>query len=83
MKTISATKARKNIADLLDAVVRNNEVIGISRRNRIDAILMKFPETYDPNYNDITNLSAASASFDFWADEPELYSLEDAKESYV
>lgn len=83
MKTITATNARKNIADLLDSVVRENEVIGISRRNKIDAILIKFPEAYNPAYNDITNVNATSSSFDFWEDEPDLYTLDDAKEVYV
>lgn len=34
------------------------------------------------NVNEITNINAYSKSFDFLADEPELYSVSDLKEKY-
>ena len=37
---------------------------------------------YDKNMNEITNISANSKSFDFLANEPELYSVSDLKKKY-
>jgi antitoxin (DNA-binding transcriptional repressor) of toxin-antitoxin stability system len=83
MKTISTTEARKNIADLVNHVRETGEAFAIGRRNRPEVLVIKFPEAYNPSYNDITNVNATSASFDFWEDEPDIYTLDDAKEVYV
>jgi len=44
----------------------------------------KCPEhpIYNTNVNEITNINALSKSFDFLADEPELYSILDLKKKY-
>jgi len=49
------------------------------RRNSIDALLIPFPKAYRKNTNDITNVNMYSKSFDFLADEPELYCASDVK----
>jgi len=37
---------------------------------------------YNTNVNEITNINALSKSFDFLADEPELYSVSDLRKKY-
>jgi len=37
---------------------------------------------YNKNVNEITNINACSKSFDFLADELDLYSVSDLKEKY-
>lgn len=83
MKTITTTEARKKIATLVNHVRETGEAFAIGRRNRPEVLVIKFPEAYNPSFNDITNVNATSASFDFWKDEPDIYTLEDAKEVYV
>ena len=82
-KVITTTEARKNIAAIINTIKETGEVFAIGRRNRPEVLMIKFPEAYNSEYNEITNLNATSASFDFLADEPDLYTLDDAKEVYV
>jgi hypothetical protein len=44
---------------------------------------MEFLLHHNSELNDITNINAASTSFDFLADEEDIYSLSDLKEQYV
>ncbi|MEK9184682.1 MAG: hypothetical protein AAB866_00770 [Patescibacteria group bacterium] len=83
MKVVTTTIARKNIGNMLNRVKYSGEVFGIGRRNSIDALLIKFPNTYNKDLNDITNINANSESFDFLADEPEIYSVSDLRKKYV
>ena len=82
MKIISSSSARKNISTLVDDVVETGEAVAIKRHNEIEALIIKFPREYRKDVSDITNLNAYSKSFDFLADEPDLYSREDIKEYY-
>lgn len=80
MKTIiSSTEVRKNISDMIDTVRETNGVFLIGRHGEAEAVLLKFPTAYRAGTSDITNINAYSASFDFLADEPELYSAKDIK----
>ena len=83
MKIISTTNARKNIKTLVDRVKYRGETFAIGRRNSIDALLVQFPQAYNKNLNDITNVNTYSKSFDFLKDEPEAYSAADIKGSYA
>jgi PHD/YefM family antitoxin component YafN of YafNO toxin-antitoxin module len=83
MKTITTTNARKQLAKIVDAVKETGEVFAIGRRNKSEVILLKFPQTYNAALNEITNLNAISSSFDFLEDEPDIYTLDDAKEVYI
>lgn len=83
MKIVTTTNARKNIGAIIDRVKYHGEIFGIGRRDSIDAVVLKFPEVYNAAVNDITNISAYSKSFDFLADEPDLYSLSDLKKRYA
>ena len=82
MKTVSTTNARKHMASLLK-LVREGGVVAIGRRNDLEALLIKFPQQYNPKLNDITNINTYSASFDFLLDEPDLYSIDDLEEQYA
>lgn len=83
MKTITTTNARKQLAKIVDTVKETGEVFAIGRRNQPEVILLKFPQAYKAEFNEITNLNVVSSSFDFLEDEPDLYTLDDAKEVYV
>ena len=83
MKIIASTDFRKNISDVLDAVTHRGQVVGIGRRNKVEAIILKWPARQRNDLSETTNVSANSSSFDFLADEPDLYSVEDLKKRYV
>jgi len=83
MKTISTTNVRKHIKTLIDEVREHGEVIGIGRRNKIEALILKFPNDYNKELSDITNVNSYSESFSFLDKEPELYSVNDLKKKYV
>ena len=83
MKIISTTNARKHIRDIINRVKYFGDVFAIGRRESIDALLIQFPEVYNKNVNDITNVNTFSKSFDFLAKEREMYSISDLKKKYV
>lgn len=83
MQIISTTNARKQMARLIDRVKIQGEVIGIGRRDSIDALLVQFPRLYNKDLNEITNLNTLSRSFDFLKDEPDLYSVQDLRKRYA
>ena len=80
---ITTTKARKTISHLVEQIGRGDGLIGIGRRNKIEVVVMKYPETLNSELNEITNINAASPSFDFLKDEPDLYNISDLKKRYV
>jgi PHD/YefM family antitoxin component YafN of YafNO toxin-antitoxin module len=83
MKTITTTNARKQIAQLINAVRDTGDVFAIGRRNRPEVLLIKFPAEYNSELNDITNVNTYSESFSFLENEPETYSVNDLKKQYV
>jgi len=83
MKIISTTNARKHIKELVDSVREKGDVIAIGRRNKPEAIIMKFPGTHNDALSDITNVNAYSNSFSFLDSEPDLYTVNDLKKRYV
>ncbi len=82
MKIITTTNARKNISSIINRVKYHGDVFAIGRRDAIDALLIQFPQSYNKELNDITNINAHSKSFDFLMKEPELYSISDLKKRY-
>jgi hypothetical protein len=83
MKIITTTNARKQIAKLIETVKETGDVFAIGRRNQPEVLLIKFPNEYNPAFNDITNVNAYSESFSFLDTEPELYSIADLKKVHV
>ena len=83
MKVISSTTMRKDIAEIINQVKYTGQVFGVGRRNKIEAIIMKYPEHMNADLTEISNINAGSASFDFLKSEPNLYSVKDLKENYA
>lgn len=83
IKTISTTKVRANISEIIERVKTRGEVFVFGRRNNPEAILVKFPDLYNSNFSDITNVNAYSNSFDFLKSEPDLYGISDIKKKYA
>lgn len=77
MTVISTSKARNLLPQFIEALKEHDTVFVIGRRNTPEAVLIKFPSHYKKDVSDITNVNAYSSSFDFLADEPELYSVAD------
>ncbi len=83
MKILTTTQARKHIKNIVDRVKYRGEVFAIGRRNSIDALVINFPDMYNGNVDEITNINTLSKSFDFLREEPELYSRADVIKKYV
>lgn len=83
MKVISSTTMRKDIAEIINEVKYTGQVFGVGRRNKIEAIIMKYPDYASSDLSEITNMNANSASFSFLESEPELYSIKDLKKKYA
>lgn len=83
MKLISATSIRKNISEIISSVKYNDQIFAIGRRNKIEAVIMKYPENLNKNLSEIANINANSFSFDFLKNETELYSIKDLKKRYA
>lgn len=74
---------RKDIAEIINEVKYTGQVFGVGRRNKIEAILMKYPSNINLELSEVVNINANSASFDFLEDEPDLYSVIDLKKKYA
>lgn len=74
---------RSHISEVIDEVRYNNQVFGVGRRDKIEVLIMKYPENLNKKLSDLTNLNANSSSFDFLKDEPDFYSVDDLKRVYV
>ena len=83
MKIYTTTQARSSIKKLIDRTKYHGEVFGIGRRQSIDALVIPFPEHYNADADDITNVNAYSRSFDFLKEEPAIYKLSDVKKRYA
>lgn len=83
IKTVSTTKVRENISKIMERVKSRGDVFVLGRRNNPEAILIKFPDMYNPEFSDITNINTYSESFNFLKKEPELYNTADLKKKYV
>jgi hypothetical protein len=83
MKIYTTTQARSSIKRLVDRTKYHGEVFGIGRRNSVDVLIIPFPEQYNADVNDITNINTYSRSFDFLKEEPDLYQVTDVKKKYA
>ena len=83
IKTLSTTELRERISDLMDIVSTSGKSIVLGRRNGPEAVIIPFPNLWNGKLTEITNINAYSKSFDFLADEPEIYSIKDIKHKYA
>ena len=83
IKTLSTTEVRERISDLVNIVSSSRKPIVIGRRNVPEVVLIPFPTSWNSKLSEITNINTYSKSFDFLADEPEVYSRKDIKSKYA
>ena len=83
IKTLSTTEARARLGDIVSEVNTSGIGVVIGRRDTPLAVLVSFPNAYNKNLSEITNINAYSKSFDFLENEPEIYSRSDLKKKYV
>ena len=83
MKLISATSMRRHISEIISSVKYNDQIFGVGRRNKIEAIIMKYPENLNKKVSEIANINANSSSFDFLKNEPDIYDVKDLKKRYA
>jgi len=74
---MSSTNVRKNISKIIEHVKMTAEPFVISRQGKPEVLIIKMPENYNSDFNEITNISSYSPSFEFLSNEPDLYSLKD------
>lgn len=79
MKIISTSQARNLLPKFIASLKERDGAFVIGRRNTPEAVVIKFPSHFRSDVSDITNVNAYSSSFDFLADEPDLYSTDDIK----
>lgn len=83
MKVITTSAARKNLSAIVDAVRFTNKPVAIGRRDKAEALLIKFPESANGLVDDMTNMNFYGGGFDFLEQEPDIYSRDDLITSYV
>lgn len=83
IKFITTTSVRKNISDIINEVRYGGSVFAIGRRNKAEALIIKYPENFNKDLNEVTNFNANSSSFDFLKEEPDLYNVSDLRKRYV
>ena len=80
MRVISVTEGRKQLGELINLVKYQHQVIALGKNGRADALLVALPELESDL--PMTAINAASSSFTFLEDEPDLYSVADLKKRY-
>lgn len=83
MKVITTSAARKNLSAIVDAVRFTNKPVAIGRRDKAEALLIKFPESANSLVDDMTNMNVYGGGFDFLEQESDIYSRDDLITSYV
>lgn len=79
MKVVTTTKARAQLSKILNEVCYGKTPIGIGRRNKIEAVIVKYPDITNDGVGAMTGLNVYGGSFDFLENEPDLYSQDDVK----
>ncbi len=77
----STTEVRKHLNEIINRVKYQKIVISVGRHNKQEVLIVPKPETEDEL--PISEINAASSSFVFLKNEPDLYSLKDLKRRYV
>lgn len=80
MRIVSITDGRKQLGELVDLVKYQHRVIALGKNGKADVLMVSLPEL-ESNVP-ITKINAASPSFRFLEDEPDLYSVADLKVKY-
>ena len=81
MHIFSVTEGRKQLGSLIDLVKYQHRIIALGKNGKADVLLIAMPQ---PDADiPITDINAASSSFAFLRDEPDLYTVADLKKRYV
>jgi len=81
VKVIPVTEGRKRLGELMDIVRYQHKIIALGKNGKAEALLVALPGI-GTDFS-ITGVNAESESFRFLEDEPDLYSKNDLKKSYV
>lgn len=80
MQVISITEGRKQLGELVNVVKYQHRVIALGKHGKADVLIVAVPELEGDV--PVTEMNAASSSFNFLEDEPDLYSIDDLKVTY-
>ena len=80
MQVISITEGRKQLGELVNVVKYQHRVIALGKHGKADVLIVAVPELEGDV--PVTEMNAASSSFKFLEDEPDLYSIDDLKVTY-
>ncbi len=83
LNAVSTAEARKHFSRLMDLVRYSNRPVAIGRRNKVEALLIRFPDAMNPHLSEMTNLNQYGGAFRFLEDEPDLYTRSDLRVPYV
>lgn len=83
MKKLTASEARKQLSTIIDKIKNHDATYGVGRYNKVEVLIMKYPDNINTDLSEITNINANSSSFAFLEQEPDLYSVSDLKKKYV
>jgi len=83
MKKYTSSEARKRFRQIISDVKETDVPVGVGRYDRVEVLIIRYPEHINTSLSDVTNLNANSKSFSFLSQEPDLYSVDDLKKKYV
>ena len=80
MQIVSITDGRKQLGELVDLVKYQHRVIALGKNGKADVLMVSLPdfESEVP----VSDINAASPSFRFLDNEPDLYSVADLTVTY-
>ena len=78
MRIISVTDGRKQLGELISQVEYQKRLIALEKNGKAEALLVASSDF--PQDVTVSDMNAASPSFTFLDDEPDLYSIADVKE---
>lgn len=81
IKIITTTEIKKHISEIIDKVKYKNRIFGIGKKNKIEALVIKFPENFNNKLSKITNVNSNSSSFNFLEKEPDLYNINNLRKT--
>lgn len=82
MLRYSTTEARKHFSEIINKVKYEKIIVAVGRHNKNDVLIVPQPDI-DTDDVPVSLMNAQSASFNFLAEEPDLYAFDDLKKRYV
>jgi hypothetical protein len=77
----NTSAARKHLNEIVNRVRYEKIVISLGRRGKTEVLIV--PSVELDEEIPVSEMNAQSPSFDFLADEPEIYFMKDIKKRYV